>query len=70
MVDYITIGDRDELFQAALDIVKGLLQRMSEMISLSTADCSRESTDVVFSCPGFTRHLLSGPGSAKAPRWR
>jgi hypothetical protein len=54
MVDYITIGDRDELFQAALDIVKGLLQRMSEDDLALNSRLLKRITDVVFSCPGFT----------------
>jgi hypothetical protein len=54
MVDYITIGDRDELFQAALDIVKGLLQRMSEDDLALNSRLLKRITDIVFSCPGFT----------------
>ena len=54
MVDYITIGDRDELFQAALDIVKGLLQRMSEDDLVLNSRLLKRITDVLFSCPGFT----------------
>lgn len=54
MVDYITIGDRDELFQAALDIVKGLLQRMSEEDIMLNSRLLKRITDVMFGCPGFT----------------
>lgn len=54
MVDYITIGDRDELFQAALDIVKGLFYRMSEDDLVLNSRLLKRLTDVMFSCPGFT----------------
>jgi hypothetical protein len=54
MVDYITIGDRDELFQAGLEVIKCLLQRMSEDDINLNSRLLKRLTDVMFSCPGFT----------------
>ena len=54
MVDYITIGDRDELFQAGLDVIKCLLQRMSEDDLSLNSRLLKRLIDVMFSCPGFT----------------
>jgi hypothetical protein len=54
MVDYITINDRDELFQAAFDIVKGLLNRMSEDDFVLNSRLLKRFTNVIFNCPGFT----------------
>ncbi len=54
MVDYITIGDRDEIFQAALAIVKGLLNRMSEDDLFLNSRLLKRMTQVMFDCPGFT----------------
>ena len=54
MPDYITIGDRDDIFQAALAIVNGLLQRMSEDDLFLNSRLLKRLTRVMFACPGFT----------------
>jgi len=54
MANYITIGDRDEIFQAALAIVKGLLQRMSEDDLHLNNRLLKRMTHAIFNCPGFT----------------
>jgi hypothetical protein len=53
MSGYITIGDRDDIFQAALSIVKGLLQRMSEDDIHLNSRLLKRMTQAIFNCPGF-----------------
>jgi hypothetical protein len=54
MPNYVTVGERDDLFYASLAIVKALLSRMSENDLQLNSRLLNKLTRVIFDCPGFT----------------